>query len=268
MKLKILSTENKFVGEIELPQIFNEEFRPDIIKRAVLAIQSHRRQPYGAYPKAGQRQSSETSKRRRDFKANYGKGISRTPKKTMTRRGEQMYWVGATAPMTVGGRRAHPPKAEKIWYQKINEKERKKSIRSALSAAININIIKQRGHIIPESYPFILSDEFEKIRTTKKAVEALKSIGLKKELERASQKKVRAGKGKARGRPYRKKKGPLIVVSKECEAERAFKNIAGIDIIQIKHINTELLAPGTHAGRITLFTKSAIEKIEKERLFT
>ena len=47
-----------------------------------------------------------------------------------------MNWVGAFAPGTVGGRRAHPPKSEKIWSKKINKKENAKAIRSAISATL------------------------------------------------------------------------------------------------------------------------------------
>ncbi len=267
MKLKIIAADGKNVGEMQLPKQFEEDLRPDLIKRAVLAIHSHNRQPYGAFPLAGKRYSAETSKRRRDYKGSYGKAISRTPKKVMTHRGDQFYWVGAFAPMTVGGRRAHPPKAWKVWEQKINIKERKKAVRSAISATVNTLLVKARGHNVPENYPFILSDDFENIKTTKKAAEALKKIGLKKELDRTKEKKVRAGIGKMRGRKYKKKVGPLIVVSKECESEKAFHNIPGVEVIQVKFLNAKSLAPGTQPGRLTLFTKPAIELMQKERLF-
>ncbi len=41
----------------------------------------------------------------------------------------------------------------------------------------------------------------------------------------------------------------------------------GIDVVTVSRLNAELLAPGTHPGRLCIFTKSAIEKIEKENLF-
>ncbi len=52
MKADILNTEGKKVKSIELPIQFNEEYRPDLIRRAVLAMQSHGRQPYGSSPEA------------------------------------------------------------------------------------------------------------------------------------------------------------------------------------------------------------------------
>ncbi len=126
MKLNIISTSKEKKKEIDLPSQFNEEVRPDVISRAVLAIQSNKRQPYGASPEAGKRASAEISRRRHDYRGSYGHGISRVPRKILTRRGTRMYWVGAFAPGTVGGRRAHPPKVEKNYSQKINKKERRK----------------------------------------------------------------------------------------------------------------------------------------------
>ena len=54
---------------------------------------------------------------------------------------------GAEAPNTVGGRRAHPPKAEKEWELKINSKERKKAFRSALAATAQESYVSARGHV-------------------------------------------------------------------------------------------------------------------------
>jgi large subunit ribosomal protein L4e len=267
MKADILSLENEKVGEIKLPKQFEEPIRPDLIKRSVLVIQSNNRQPYGADPEAGKRASVRLSKKRHDYRGSYGHGISRTPRKIMSRRGTRMNWTGAFAPNTVGGRRAHPPKAEKIWGRKINIKERRKAIRSALASAVSKEIVVERGHKVPDNYPLILEDKFEKINKTKEVMAVLEKIGLKDELKRCSVKKVRAGRGTMRGRKYKKKIGPLIVVSDKCALEKAALNIPGADIVEIKNINACLLAPGTHPGRITIFTKSAVEKLEKEKLF-
>lgn len=267
MELKILSLTKTETGKKKLPAQFNEVVRRDIIKRAVQAIQSHKRQKYGANTRAGKRASARISKRRRSYRGCYGHGISRVPRKIMTRRGERMNWVGAIVPGTVGGRRAHPPKASKEWSKKINKKERKKAIRSALSAAVNKDIVKERGHKVPDDYPFLIESKIESIDKTKKVKEVLEKLGLKDELERVKEKKVRAGKGKNRGRKYKKKTGPLLVVSDECKLIRSGINIPGVVVVNVKGLNAELLAPGTLPGRLTIFTDSAIEKISKEKMF-
>ena len=139
MKADVFGLDGKKVKSIELPEQFNEEYEPDLIKRAILVIQSHNRQPYGVAYQAGMIHSAKLSRRRRNYKGSYGKGISRVPRKTMWRRGMQFGWVGANAPGMVGGRRSHPPKAYKNWDLKINIKERKKAIRSALSGSLANN---------------------------------------------------------------------------------------------------------------------------------
>ena len=267
MKLDILDSSNNKTGEIKLPAQFEEEYRPDLIHRAVLAIQSHKRQAYAASTSAGKRASAKLSRRRRDYRGSYGIGISRVPRKIMTRRGTRMNWVGAFAPGTVGGRRAHPPKSEKIWWKKINNREKAKAIRSAIAATIIKEIVAERGHLMPSNYPFILDDKFEQINKTKEVIEAFNRIGMGNELERIKEKKIRAGKGKARGRKYKKKKGPLIVVSKPDKLSKAVGNIPGIDVAEVKSLNAELLAPGAKAGRLVLWTAAAINTLEKENLF-
>lgn len=267
MELKIYNAENKEVGKHKLPPQFSELVRPDLIKRAVEAIQNNNRQQYGASLEAGKRPSVTLSRRRRKYKGSYGKGIARIPRKTMVRRGMQMIWVGAFSPGTVGGRRAHPAKPARVFGHKLNTKERRKAIRSALAATMNKDIVQQRGHKTPDTYPFLISTDFEKTQKTKDIFTALKTLGLEQDLERGGKKKIRPGKGTMRGRPYKRSKGPLLIVSGNCAALKAAKNIPGVDIIDINHVNTEHLAPGTHAGRLTLFTQAAIEKLEKDKLF-
>lgn len=267
MKLNIVNQVNSVTGKIDLPVQFSEEIRPDLIKRAVESSQSNKRQPYGSDPRAGKRHSTYVSKRRRNYKGCYGAGISRVPRKVLSRNGTRMNWVGALAPGCVGGRRAHPPKVEKIWGMKINVKERRKAIRSAMAATMIKQLVQQRGHIAPKDYPFIIDDSFEKIGKTKELADALKSMGLADELSRAEQRKIRAGKGKARGRKYISKKGPLIVVSSDCNMLKLV-NIPGVEISKVNMLNAELLAPGKQVARLTLFTSSAIKKLADEKLFT
>lgn len=267
MKLNILNLENKEIGERELPKQFTEPYHPDLIQRAVLALQSSRRQSYGAFLEAGKRPSAKLSRRRRNYKGAYGLGISRVPRKTMSHRGTRFVWTGAFAPMTVGGRRAHPPKAEKLWKKKINKKENRKAICSAIAATTNKELVKNRGHLLPKIYPFIIDNEIENIKKTKDAKNVLENFGFKEELKRTAKKKIRSGVGKLRGRKYKKKKGLLIVVSKDCSLSRSLKNIPGVETVVVNKLNAELLAPGSVPGRLTIFTKAAIERMEKEALF-
>ena len=268
MKIKIIKKDMSSPGQIELPAQFKESLREDLIRRAFASLRSHTRQPYGALPTAGKRQSAKLSRRRRDYKTSYGIGISRVPRKILSRSGTRFNWVGAFAPGTVGGRRAHPPKSSKIWDLKINDKERLKALRSALSATVQKTLVGGRGHKVPEAYPVALDDEFESVSKTKEFYTLLGSMGLGEELARSELKTIRAGKGKMRGRRYKKRTGPLVVVSQPCALLKSARNIPGIDVALVHHINIELLAPGGHPGRLTLFTKGSLEKIRKDKLFS
>ncbi|RME53761.1 50S ribosomal protein L4 [Candidatus Woesearchaeota archaeon] len=253
-------------GEIPLPRQFAEQVRPDLIRRAVLAAQANARQKYGAYDQAGKRHTTDLSKRRRHYRGSYGFGISRTPRKILSRSGTRFGWVGALAPNTVGGRRAHPPKPEKEWGQKVNVAERRKAIRSALAATVEKDVVEARGHRVPKGFPFGVEDRFEQVKTTKEAIAVLKNLGFGGDLERCVR-KTRAGKGKLRGRRYAVAKSVLIVVSGPCPLVKAARNIPGVDVCAVHELNAQVLAPGAHPGRLTLFTKKALERLEKEGLF-
>ncbi|MFH1506425.1 MAG: 50S ribosomal protein L4 [archaeon] len=268
MKLKILSMEGTGTREAQLPTQFEEAVRPDLIQKAVLCLQSRRRQPYGSDPGAGKKASAKLSKRRRKYRGTYGIGQSRTPRQVMSHRGSRFNYRGAFAPQTVGGRRAHPPKAEKIWEQKINEKENRKAIRSAMKASVIKELVKARGHLVPDKYPFIIEDKVQDIAKTKHLKEALVKLGFDKELARAEKKTIRAGKGKMRGRKYVRKKSLLFVVAQDCALKQAAKSVPGIEVVEVNALNAELLAPGCHVGRATLYTESAIKRLEAEKLFT
>ena len=265
MKLDVYDIKAEKKGSVELPVQFNEQYRPDLVKRAAFAIQSSLVHPYGSKIGAGMRASAKLSRKRRDYKTGYGVGQSRSPRKVLSRRGTRFNFVGANANFTVGGKRAHPPHVNKVILQKINDKERRKAIRCAISACIMKEIVA-RKHQVPEKYPFVLSSDFENMKKTAEVLAALKNLGLNAEIERVSERRLRAGKGSVRGRKYKTKKGPLIVVAKECSLEK-IKNIPGVEIAKINEINSLKLAPGAEAGRLTLFTENAIKRLKEERLF-
>ncbi len=267
MKVPIKSITGTKKSDIDLPLQFEEEVRPDLIKRAVLVAQSNKKQPYGTDPEAGKKYSSKLSRRRRDYKGAYGIGISRVPRKIMSHRGTRFNWMGATAPNTRGGMQPHPPKAEKIFSRKINKKERRKAIRSAMSASVIKEIVVQRGHIV-EDYPLVVEGDAEKLSKTKDVLAMFEKLGLNKELERASRKTQKTGRARRRGRLFKKAIGPLIVVSGKCDLMKSAPNIPGVDVVDVYSLNAELLAPGCDMGRLTIYTKNSIDKIAQENLFT
>ncbi|MBN1432246.1 MAG: 50S ribosomal protein L4 [Methanomicrobiaceae archaeon] len=245
MKAQIKSIDGKEAGEIELPVIFDEEYRPDLIKRAVISIQSMRYQPHGTNPYAGMKTSAASW--------GSGRGVAQVPR---IKNGSRV----ARIPQAVGGRAAHPPKVEKILVKKINKQEKRKAMRSAVAATTNEELVLARGHIFEGNVPVIFEDAFEDLKTTKEVSEALRAAGLYEDVVRArNSRKVRAGRGKLRGRRYKQRKSLLIVTGDKQLI--AGKNLAGVDIATVEKLNVELLAPGTQAGRLTVWTVSAINKL-------
>lgn len=267
---KLYSVQGTELKSISLPEQFDEEINQDLIKRAVLAIQQNLRQRYGAFKEAGKRSSAKLSKRRRNYRGSYGKAISRVQRKIMWRRGGQFGWEGAFAPGTRGGRKAHPPKPEKSFLVKVNKKERRKAIRSAIAATAMKELVSVR-HKIPKAVhalPIIIESKFESLDKTKEVKNILLKLGLKDELERIDKKRIRAGKGRQRNRKYRISRGPLIIFSNPCQLEKASRNLQGIETSLVDNLNAELLAPGAIPGRLVIWSENAIQKMEKEKLFT
>ncbi len=269
MKIPVLSVEGQKISDVDLPIQFSEPVREDLIKRAALAVLSTQHQAYGTDPLAGLRQGKAWPKRRRKYGGTYGKGISRVARKSLWHRGSQFGWVGARGGQTVKGIKNFPPEAGKIFWERINKKENRKAIRSAIAATSVLELVAKKhrlGNV--KIVPIIIESKIEDMKKAREAYKLLKSLGLRDELIRTKEKKIRAGKGKARGRKYKIKAGPLIVVSKSCNLQKAAANLVGIDIVPVKNINAALLAPGAQPARLTIWTKSAIDVLEKEKLFS
>jgi large subunit ribosomal protein L4e len=94
---------------------------------------------------------------------------------------------------------------------------------------------------------------------TKEVVAFLEAVGLDADIERADERTVRAGQGKARGRKYRRPTSILFVTSEE--PSKAARNLAGADVATAANVSAEDLAPGTHAGRLTVWTESALAEV-------
>jgi len=262
MKLNIIDKTGKKVADYEVA--VTEAIRDDIFKKAVTAENSVFRQSNGASPEAGRRHSISVTKRRQAFRSTYGKGGSRTPKKTMWKRGMQLRFVGAFAPQTVGGRRAHPPKAEKIIVKDINNKEWIKALRIGFTASLDNSLVAANGQKVPSTYPVVLDDSLETIEKTAEFRSFLETIGFGEEIERSSIRKVRAGKGTMRGRTYKDKRGPLVVVSNvEAPLLKAARNLKGFDVITPELLMVSDFGMSVYPGRAVIFTKPAMEEFKE-----
>jgi large subunit ribosomal protein L4e len=248
-KINVYGVDGSVQKQIDLPKVFETEFRPDLIQRASVSIIANSRQPYSPSPTAGKRHSVSTWGK--------GHGVSRAQRIKGSFRGAQ-------SPNNVGGRRAHPPRIETDRGKKMNMKEMKLARMSALAAIGNLKTVRSRGHKFSDevTVPVIVNDDVEKIETTKDAVTMLEKIGVFDDLIRAENgKRIRAGHGKMRGRKYRIRKSLLIVTSGKCPARKSFSNITGVDVASADSLNVELLAPGGLPGRLTIMSEAAFSKV-------
>ncbi len=228
--------------------LFDEPYRPDLIKKAVLASQANRQQPYGPHVYAGMRTSAEGW--------GPGRGVSRVARLKNSSK-------AARIPEAVKGRQAHPPKPETDRTEKINHKERKRAIKSAIAATRNVDLVRNRGHQFSASLPLVAVDELSALSKTKDVKSFLEAANVWSDIIRAKVTRIRAGKGKLRGRRYKQPKSILIITAEDKGVVKAARNLAGVDIVICDQLNVELLAPGTHAGRLTIYTESAIKKLEE-----
>ncbi len=265
----IYDLDGKKKGEVQLPRVFEAEYRPDLIKRAVLSARSARIQAHSTDWMAGKRTTALNKG------TGYGMARVRRVKAGTKRSGRKgRPWspkfrsfpaagVGAFAPQTVGGRRVHGPLVETILIEQINKKERKKAVQSAIAATANKELVLERGHKAGkiESFPIVIEDKLEELKKAKEVEAFLGKIGLSEEMERTQERKIRAGRGKMRGRKYRTKTGPLIVIAEDKGIGKAASNLAGVDVSSVNALNAEKLSPGAHGARLTIWTESAIRKV-------
>ncbi len=254
--------------KVSLPDSFSAEIRTDLVKLAVASARANRRQPYGSNPHVGKRKPMSGMKHSVEWWGK-GRGVSRIMRRTGQRRGAQN-------PHTLGGRRAHGPKVEKDWSRKLNRNERRLARNSALAATTNIEMVSGRGHRFAEeisSLPIVLGDyseNGEKIDIeafnlnggTRKVNAIFEALGLGDDLRRARNgRKIRAGKATMRGRVHKTPKSVLLVVANKDGLAKAARNLPGVDVVAAKDLSAEHLAPGGDLGRLTVFTKAAVEAL-------
>lgn len=236
-----------------MPSVFNTKVREDIAAKLFEVDKFVTRQAYATYDEAGKRHSASgtISHKRHEWKGHYGKGISRTPRKTMYRKGTQFFWVAAEVSHVRGGRAAHPPQG--MWRpRKINDKEVQIAMNSALASTVNADLVVKHYSSL-SSFPGAAVIESLPTRT-KDLMASLKSIFGQAFPLLFKIKEVRAGRGKRRGRRFKSNAGLLIVTGNKEKA-----NFSGVDVIPASELRIGDIYP---LGRLTLYTKAALEEFK------
>lgn len=238
--------------ETKAPEFFDTVVREDIVAKAVESARREAATPYGLFKEAGRRHSASgtISHKRHEWKGHYGKGIARVPRKTMWRRGTQFMWIGAEVNSARGGRRVHGPTIFKR-VRKVNDKEMKAALRSALAATSQESFFAKRYpafkanagvHIVSElpKKTAELTELSQKIFSSEKAV--------------PGKRVTRAGIGKSRSRPTKVNAGALIVVGSKESA-----NFKHMEVVRAKDLSVLDLYP---LGRMAIFTEKSLEELK------
>jgi len=240
---------------VKLPMIYKAPIRPDLVSFIHEQIRKNHRQAYAVSKEAGHQTSAESW--------GTGRAVARIPR--VRGGGTHRSGQGAYGNMCRGGRMFAPTRVWRRWHRRVNVAQKRYAICSAVAATGVPGLVMARGHIVDEiaEVPLVISDKVEAFKKTKEAVTFLKQIKAWNDIEKVySSKRLRPGKGKMRNRRFKKKKGPLIIYNQDNGIQRAFRNIPGIDFLQVDRLNLLKLAPGGHLGRFCIWTEGAFRKLD------
>ncbi|HPM85867.1 MAG: 50S ribosomal protein L4 [Candidatus ainarchaeum sp.] len=265
VKANILGIDGVVKESIELPVVFSTEYKPQLIQRAAQALQTTKKQPKGANPRAGKMNTARYKGYRGVPAKHRTINVEHARLPRLKNKGALLYGRVASVPHAVGGPAAHPLKAWETIVEEINKKERRLALKSAIAATADKKLVEKR-FIVEKELPIIVEDKIESVSKTKEVSEVLNKIGVGKDLNNAKSKiRKRAGKGKARGRVWKQKKSVLIVAGKNSPILKASRNLPGVDAVTVRSLNIDLLAPGAQAGRLVVWTKSALKELNEEK---
>ena len=166
--------------------------------------------------------------------------------------------------MCRGGRMFAPTKIWRRWHRRINIKQRRYAVVSAVAATSYPAFVMARGHKINEipEVPLVVSNGIESVTKTKEAARVLRMLHAYDDVKHSKEsRKIRAGKGKMRNRRYVQRKGPLIVYNEDNGIRKAFRNLPGVETCSVERLNLLQLAPGGHIGRFCVWSQGAFEKL-------
>ncbi len=263
-KVPVYDADAKASGETALPPAFDEPVRADLIKRAAISDQSWYYQPKGTDPRAGMKTSARYRGRKDDFGSIKNHGIAMRAHEVLAK---GKFGKARIIPGTFKGRRAHPPHVEENLIERMNRREYRKALHSALAATMSSPVVSKRGHIVPQKLllPIVFDSSVEeKVSKTAIMSELLLKLGLEAELGRGRIARQRSGVGSRKGGAKRARTLLLVVGKSDAPLARAARNIAGVDVVSANELRVIDLAPGAKPGRLSAFTKSALVALAAE----
>merc|ERR1719188_65058 len=251
------SASDKIDGSSTMPTVFSAPIRDDLVSFCHANMAKNRRQGHAVYWHAGHKHSAESW--------GTGRAVARIPR--VSGSGTHRSGQAAFGNMCRKGRMAHPLQTWRRWHRKVNLRQRRHALASAVAATACAPLVMARGHRVMSvaQLPLILDDTVGQISKTKEAIALLRAFGAYEDVQRVvNTRKLRAGIGKLRNKRNKMRRGPLVVVDEGCEnLRRALRNVPGVDLCNVNRLNIRSLAPGGHLGRFCIWTQSAFSALEK-----
>lgn len=241
---------------ILLPALFKAPIRPDVVSEVSQLMRRNHRQPYAVSEAAGHQTSAESW--------GTGRAVARIPR--VRGGGTHRSGQGAYGNMCRGGRMFAPTKPWRRWHRKININLKRYALVSALAASGVPALVQSRGHVIDgiSELPLVVSNDIQKYQKTKQAVVFLRRSKVWADVQKVyKSQRMRAGRGKMRNRRRIQRRGPLIIYAKDEGLRKAFRNIPGVDTMNVNKLNLLQLAPGGHVGRLCVWTEDAFTKLDE-----
>jgi len=251
------------VKQLEMPAVFLAPIRPDIVQFVHTSMNKNKRQAYAVFSNEAQGYNDQAGMQTAAESWGTGRAVARIPR--VPGGGTHRAGQAAFGNMCRGGRMFNPTKTWRKWHRKINVNQRRYAVCSALAASALPALVMARGHKVDEvpECPLVIEDSIESCDKTKKAMAILAAVGADADVEKSkSSRQIRSGKGKMRNRRYVQRRGPLVVYGEDNGISKAFRNISGVELCDVKSLNLLQLAPGGHLGRFIVFTEGAIGQLD------
>nr|BAN64603.1 ribosomal protein RPL4A [Babesia bovis] len=212
------ATDGERVGATLMPKVFSAPLRLDLVRMAHTNMSKNRRQAYAVSKMSGYQTSARSW--------GTGRAMARVPR--VKGGGTHRAGQAAYANFCRAGGMYAPTRVWRRWHRKVNLKEKRQALASALAATAVVPVVMSRGHRIEalREVPMVVDDAIEQINKTKDAVKLLETIGLGAELKRIDKVTGRARDGRK------------------------------------KRLNLLKLAPAGALGRLCVWSKSAFEALD------
>merc|ERR1711862_952360 len=153
------SNVNEVVAEVRMPHVFLAPVRNDLVSFVHDQLSKNSRQAHGVERKAGMKHSAESW--------GTGRAVARIPR--VSGSGTHRSGQAAFGNMCRKGRMFAPLKTWRRWHRRVNNKQKRHAVASALAASAIVPLVQARGHRVGNvnQLPLVFDDKLESYEKTR-----------------------------------------------------------------------------------------------------